>query len=356
MPHLYEAETSKQNKAAHTKFAGEIDGAFIKKQRQADRAEQSAQILPYLQRWLADLDLGIGHKELIQYYLEHRDGDIPIIKLRQREALRRSFESPSDKSIVQACSEFSAIFDKVFSISLIEVIFYDEKLKDLTQISKIYKKQSSCSPKASKDVTMTGTGQDTEASSNRLDTYADLMCLICGAIQCQTHGENKSDDESDKDGGNEHAPIIMLYKDLQRKQDVRISATVPEFKLAQQQEQDTPCSTQCHLSYDYSNLEYEISPDDLAKIEGMTVTLHNKKHRSCDISFILGLPCWQVANEISQIEPRSIEIPVAVGRQKRPDWYDNKRKVLKDHWQDATKAHLHQEQNQFYPVCSNPLN
>jgi hypothetical protein len=354
-------EGSTSKKAAWAKLVREMETAHTEKKAESGRSsEQLAQLREYLNAWLQELDLNIDHKHLILYFLDHDDINIEM-EVKEKKMLRNIFDSPLSKDMIQLCGRFSQAFDRVFRHSLKDVIFKDEKLKEMADSSNMSKKPNISSPKTSKDIPMMSTDQSLEPSPERLGTYASLLCLICGAMWCQTHGDYKfdGDDGDNSDTTNSEGisnvdysynfrPVIMRYEDLLRKQDVRFSKMVPELDLAQSQE--PPCSDQCYLAYDYSDTGYQLKPDDLSKIRGMAITLRDKKRRPCDIGFILNIPCWQVENEISLSEPREIDVASPGGRSKRPEWYDNKRKVLKDYWNEATKAHLHQELGQANPV------
>jgi histone-lysine N-methyltransferase EZH2 len=195
------------------------------------------------------------------------------------------------------------------------------------------------------------------AISDRFSTYTNWTCLICGALYCQTHGdyreetiEHSEDDEGDIDRpqkpkyNNIHQLLIMDYNDLLRKQDARLackSQDEPEISRSIAE----PCSKECYRIFDRETAkDYQVSPEQRVKIESMCISLQEHPKRPCDISFVLGLPCWQVDREIrTQIVLRKIGLPPGYIPTKKPDWYDNKRKILKDHWQDHTNAHLHQE-------------
>jgi hypothetical protein len=75
--------------------------------------------------------------------------------------------------------------------------------------------------------------------------------------------------------------------------------------------------------------------------------------QSCYISFLLDIPCWKIHTKSQEMKVATPEAPqelAPLGRSKGIDWYDNKRKTLKNDWQESTKAHLHQERTQANPV------
>ena len=115
-----------------------------------------------------------------------------------------------------------------------------------------------------------------------------------------------------------------------------------------------PCSDDCYRLVDYSDREYEWHQNEIDALPQMLLSLTNKDRRSCTIAFAMDRPCWQVHSEIAAYEAdhpyTPIEIPESTARAKAPNWYDNKRKVLKGDWQDLTTAHLHQERAQANPV------
>lgn len=364
IPFLGDTEGKKKT---FTKLVTELEQAHTEKQEESGRkAEQLAQIRAYLDNWLSELDLGIDRKNLLQYFLNEQ-GDHIELGPRQMRSLLSSCEHPLTKVVVEKCNTFSKAFDSVFKHSLKDVIVLDKKLREVMIASR---RPSKGSPRSPRDFRTNGTDNHPDGQVldrlglDRLYTYADMGCTICGTIWCQTHGDYtqqypRLDDGNDSDAtgseGNEGVdssydfrPIIMRYDDLLRKQDVRIAEKAPDLDLSDSV--DAPCSDKCYRVVDSSRMEYQLSPEDHAKVRGMIVSLREKRKRPCDISFFLSLPCWQIDKEINMSEPRTVELPSPKSRVKRPDWYDNKRKVLKDNFADVTRAHLHQELAQANPA------
>jgi histone-lysine N-methyltransferase EZH2 len=117
----------------------------------------------------------------------------------------------------------------------------------------------------------------------------------------------------------------------------------------------SPCGEDCWMKARDSDPPYLLPTETKDAIEKMLISITNKNSRSCTIAFTLDLPCWQVYRSIEIHEEafgeQSEEIEESSkARPKRPDWYDNKRKVLKGDWMDMTAAHLHQERCQANPV------
>ncbi len=89
----------------------------------------------------------------------------------------------------------------------------------------------------------------------------------------------------------------------------------------------------------------------------MMTVLDDPTRGPCHIAFSLGMPCWQVhqkvkhlkeAAALERIEESEQEETVPKGA-KRPDWYDNRRKILKGDLGDQTHARNHGKRNRSYP-------
>jgi hypothetical protein len=191
--------------------------------------------------------------------------------------------------------------------------------------------------------------------------------MICGAVDCPTHGDyqqypvNRSEDEDDEDS-DEREPeysyqrqsLILDYEAMIRKYDLRRLNRSQDFEYEGSTKHKAPCSDECYILIDYSDREYEWHQDEIGVLPHMLVSLTNKDRRSCNIAFSMDRPCWQVHSEIAAYEadhPNAPEeIQETAARAKAPNWYDNKRKVLKGDWQEMTAAHLHQERAQANPV------
>lgn len=207
----------------------------------------------------------------------------------------------------------------------------------------------------------TSTTETSNDPQHVLETYTTMACLICHAICCQTHGDYNnrpvaSLDDSDEDVSNKdeyynnHEPLIMLYDDIVRKHDRRVSLEIPTTAKS-----PTPCSRECYLKREHEAEVVKLPDKDRGLLESLLVSKLRHANHSCDIAFVIDQPCWQVYNIMLQVAPRNPE-PEPSGPVKRLDWYDNKRKTLKWDWLDLTTAHLHQLRRQANPVSlSNPL-
>jgi len=142
----------------------------------------------------------------------------------------------------------------------------------------------------------------------------------------------------------------MPFSDALRKQDARIASRLGFEDAASLYSAENPCSTQCYYTMDDSRSVEGcvITSEQHATIRSMAISARENKDRSCNISFQLRLPCWRVHNEISLMDPRIIRPPMP--EQKKLAWYNNQRKLLKDHWQDMTDAHAHERRGQVSSV------
>ena len=181
-----------------------------------------------------------------------------------------------------------------------------------------------------------------DVHSRRLATYTTLTCLICSALSCQTHGDSVRDESVPGYHQYIHQPLVTTYEDIIRKR--AATPASPGFGI-----EETPCGPNCHLVDSQDRHGCDASPDQVATIERMVISLIERKRRPCTIAFFVGLPCWKVQREIQQLEPRTVELLVP-GRTKQLCWYNNQNKSLESGWHNLTKTHLHQERCQANPV------
>jgi hypothetical protein len=341
----------------HKRLLQELEALYSPKRSGSSQESEKAKILNgYLDEWLNKLQGSLGRETMVRYILEEDSGNLGIDP-RELKQLRKYFGGTLPQQIKSKAEMLCHAFEKIFEISLERVILPDERLKEMLE---------SPSPRAQES--RGSQANENGPSSERLGTFANLICMICGAIRCQTHGHYLkeqeeiiySDESDEENSSNEplvkniylHQPLGMRYNDLLRKQDARNYQQLdqPEFLDTTKK----PCSSDCYLRDGHHDTEFEWSADDKATVRSMLVSIPSYTQRPCCISFFLNLPCWQVDCEIKRAGPRDIPEQPVVGRTKKPDWYDNKRKVLKSDWMDQTSAHLHQERYQANPVRLKP--
>ncbi len=308
---------------------------------------------PYIDSWLDELKLGFDQRALKQRILAYDIGRNELrMSVAERTVLLKAFREPLSDEVEEAADYFFEIFSKVFSPEILEEVFFPyDRIKELVgtvraQCQKTPKKQSL-------------------SDSTHLGTHAALICLICGQAECQTHVEyyraileasDDSDDYSDDNSEKKKDPsydyahrlVVLQPEDMLRRDKIRNSRADKE-QIHGRIKGNAPCSAACYKNNpptDYPILHI----DDLSD---MLLSQTDKRHRSCHIAFGLNKPCAQVYKSIQDYEEKNADSirfqleasPVAVGRTKRPEWYDNKRKVLKGDWMDLTSAHLHQVRN-----------
>lgn len=346
VPYMGDAEASKKKNA---RLLQELAAAYNPKATSSGReTEWSYQIRAYLVEYLDDLGLGITLDKLVQYTLGQFD-DASGRSLEDIHALLDQYDEPLEPRDRQLAKAFAESFDKILKNSLKETLLPEDCLREMAQQIKTpnEEKLTKTPPKPQTSKSNVD-NDDLDTNTDRLGTYTTLTCLICGAMSCQTHGDSVRDESAPGYYQYIHQPLVTTYHDILRKQDSRIAAAKPDSPdLGVQNE--TPCGPECHLVVDKDRCDEDISPDDLAKIESMVISLRDKKRRPCTISFFVQLPCWLVHRVIEQIKPRQIELP-ELGRSKQSDWYNNQKKTLKWDWQDTTTAHLHQKRCQANPV------
>jgi len=347
MPYLGE-DHSTQGKRILKRTKEDLETAFAGKVPKDSRElERQILIRGYLDTWLEELKLGISVDGLTQYILAEDNWDIDI-KLRDIQTLKKDDDYSNTWDM---CKRFAEAFHEVFRYRLKDVILGERRVKELIELAKSMREEAKKAQASMPKDTM----------AERLSTFTDWTCLICGALYCQTHGdwhdeiiEHSDDSESDVDQPQRprylpiHRQLVMGYNDILRKHATRNANSQLEEEAALQFTQ--PCSNQCYCVIDPKTQDkYELSQESRIGIESMLISLASPKKRSCTIAFSLNLPCWPVDVYIGGLEPRKGS-PPNLTKTKKPDWYDNKKKTLKDHWQDHTDAHLHQRRVQAQAV------
>ena len=345
IPFLGDAEGSTKKVSNHKRLVKELEEAYSAKRSESSRdSEQTAQIRNYLSYWLEELNIGCTEQTLVHFLIDQedkddQDGSDLRLRRRDRKMILKSFGRPLTEDIKKVVKGFSEAFEEVFRFALKDVLLPKSRVEELKASVK---------------------SQD--AVADRLGTFTSLTCLICGAICCQTHGdynrypvyqsENSDNEEEPDEFVYELKPVVLKYDDLIRKRDARTSAMTDDMEYERASTNHHPCSPECHLCLDYSTREYEWPEDD--EFKKMLLSFTNRNLLACDIACLIERPCWQVFSEIKSFDRDGggeVTRPLSSsGRLKRPDWYDNKRKVLKGDWMDMTSAHLHQERCQANPV------
>jgi hypothetical protein len=302
--------------------------------------------------WLEELPAPCTRRILEQYLITE---DMVFGKA-FRDGLLKSFGGPLSPPVHRMASRFSEAFENVFEIPLQEVLLSSERLMELSELVRKPSRKSLDS-------------NDTISPLANLETYITLTCLICSAIDCQTHGEYTW--ERPQEFGEDRRKVQaenMNYLTVPQRltmQPAELLRTYNE-RLTQEDEESNyddslpkKCSHECrHMSRPQVSDTGDISQRDLDDIHLLLITIRNKQRRSCVISSALDLPCWKVHAEIEKYEKEGgpdlqyDQSPVSSARAKRPDWYDNKKKTLKGDWQKATNAHAHEEMTQANPVKS----
>lgn len=315
-------------------------------------SEEISDLRGRLDWWLEDLDIGCT-KQTLEHYVLSQEDDIDEAGLgkKARKVLSESYGPQlTDQKLLMA-KRFSRAFENVFDYSLAKVLLPADRLKEMMEAAKK-------SPRKSLD------SNPTKSLSAHLETYAALTCLICGAIECQTHGHYEcppSPTGNDSDDGAEHPPdyqyekkqISMHPDDIIRRYEQRFASRPKNVDVGDMDMGGESCGKQCYQSVD-ARSHYEFSQKQRDDLRNFLFAWDEPESRSCDLSIAMGLPCWQIYEEIEKIEPdresKSPEQSLSA-KVKRPDWYDNKRKTLKQGFEEMTEAHKHEMRTQIYPVC-----
>jgi hypothetical protein len=341
VPYLGDVDTSKSNKRRLEKDLAE---AYTTERSEPSRlSEQVSNFGAHLDYWLEDLDIGCTRQTLEHYILrQEEDMDDAGLGKKARKTLLKSFARPLTTENLKMANKFSQAFETVFGLSLGKVLWPADRLKEMMEAAK------ASGRKSLDNQAIAATGLETH-----LETYTALSCLICGAIECQTHGAYHKDSEDDTEQAFKKQ-ISMPPKELIRIYEENLANNPRQKNPDNTDAYGEPCGKLCYLSIDTEGSQaYKFTQKHIDDIRNILFGWEEKTSRSCDISLGMGVPCWQVHSEIEKIEreceTRIPDEPVA-GRVKRPIWYDNKRKELKAGFEDMTSAHLHQERSQINPV------
>lgn len=353
----YLGQGAAKKQEGHKRLLKELEEAYSATRISSSReTERASSLRSHLDTWLKELKVDCNQQNLTQYILNDDDSCAELrLKPWDRKALLTSFGEPLHPNVHKSAAMFCEAFESVFGIPLHDVILPSDRVKEMTEA-------------AGKSVSKTPE-KPANAPADRLETYTTLTCMICGAVDCPTHGDyqqeeiNRSGDEDSEDSESEkrdvecvyyRQPLILEYGAMVRRYEIRRANQSAEFEYEGRTKHKTPCSDECYTLIDYSDREYEWHQNEIDALPQMLLSLTNKERRSCTIAFAMERPCWQVHSEIAAYEAdhpyHPKDIPESAARAKPPIWYDNKRKILKGDWQDSTTAHLHQERAQANPV------
>jgi hypothetical protein len=352
VPYLGDVDTKESNKR---RLENQLAEAYTAQNSEPIRvSEELANLRGHLDWWLEDLDIGCTKQTLEHYVLSQEDDmDEAGLGKKARKVLSKSFGPQLTNEKLLMAEKFSRAFENVFEFSLAKVLLPADRLKEMMEAAKK-------SPRKSLD------SNPTKSLTAHLETYATLTCLICGAIECQTHGYyecppsptgNDSDDGADPppDYQYEKKQVSMHPDEMIRRYEKRLAPRPKSIDAGDIGMRGESCGKQCYQLVDARN-DYEFSQKQKDELRNYLFAWEEPESRSCDLSIAMGVPCWQLYEEIEKIEldrySRSPEQSLSV-KAKRPDWYDNKRKTLKQGFEDMTKAHRHEMRFQINPVCSN---
>jgi hypothetical protein len=350
----YMGEQPKDDK--HDQLMQELNDQYVTARTEdIQDFEKATKLRIWLTSWLETLNIGLDQQTLKHYVLTLEGIETKLrVKATELRTLRTYASYPLDQDTIAISEMFYAAFEEVFDIGLEKVVLPKDQLKEMMEIAA--KKTLRSSPtKLNNDV------------QNRLGTYVELTCLICGVVDCPTHGEFEDQELGDQDSEEEQSPRFSSSQRLaethheQFYQRQHSDLALPyEDTLARYISQKQtrpkepplkdigPCSDMCYITNEYAGRDFELDPSVLAAIPEMLITFTDPKYRSCHIAFSFAVPCWQVHAEVVKYleanpdpvtgEPTDTD----ASRIKRPEWYDNKKKSLKGDWKDLTTAHLHQ--------------
>jgi histone-lysine N-methyltransferase EZH2 len=309
-------------------------------------SERALEIRNYVDDWLEGLDVGCNRQTLIRYLIEKSTDDLG--KNHKLRRLEKSFGGPLAPTLVEVAKRISDAFDKILGVSLKDVILPEKCLKQI--IENAEKTCPDGSLGRSQSESPKSQFNRTEYTVERLGTFINLTCLICGVVSCQTHGDyTKVDDEY------QPTYVAMRYDELLRSQDARLSWNSPATVRTQPSSvESSPCSDLCYRK-DCYRMPVELAREHEIALKSFMISMRPNVEQPCSISFLLDVPCWQIHSKIQEwnAAPKVAPKDPTLTRSRGPrgiDWYDNKQKTLKPDWRELTTAHQHEERVQANPV------
>ncbi|KAH6672436.1 hypothetical protein B0J14DRAFT_483403, partial [Halenospora varia] len=317
--------------------------------------EKLTSLRDHLGQWLQDLDIGCTQKDLERFVLEDNDECMHFeIKQRDRKKVLNSYRNPLEPDVREMAMRFSNAFWNVFGIALGAVLLPPARIKELLE--------SRRKPSGRRSLE-----NPESALTDDLGTFATLVCLICSAIDCTTHGEHTwepppesdndlSDDEVETENRENNLQtqrriVIPTSDDLIRNYEERLFFEGYELDEMVLDPKDA-CSSHCYAVNDTQRHDYNWDKKDLNDLAQMLIGFTEHDLLPCDLSVPLERPCWQVYREIKacrSAHPREAPDQSSTARARRPDWYDNRKKTLKGDWQNMTSAHLQHQRYQTNP-------
>lgn len=337
IPYLGDRKEKEQDKH-HEKLKKELENAGANSKERDDKLyERAHKLRMWLISWLKVLNLNhLDLQSLKHYALTLPDTRRRVKKATGLESLRGRYSL--DKYAKEIANRFSKAFREVFGIGIGKVVLPKEQLKEMIDAAKRTRPSTSI--------------------PHRLSTYTDLTCMICGVVDCSTHGRFTDDESSDQDSNDksssytaprQHADIALSYPETlaRYRTQRRTRHEVPLKNVG-------PCSEGCYMAIFDEELqdrtECELEQETIDKIHDMMIAMDDPTYQSCHIAFCISIPCWQVHIEVAHyiansnyLEARDRELETQThATAVRPVWYDNKRKTISRDMKDATSAHIHE--------------
>lgn len=349
IPHLNSnlLEKEESKKGGWKNYLKELESHYTEKRLGSSlEIERAARIRDHLDELFETLKINCNQDDLVQYILSNDDSIKEMrMKLGDRKAISESLGGPLPPNIYQSAKLFCEAFKSYFDFPFHDVILPTDRVRELTE--SVHKSPS----------------KTPEKPGDRLATYTTLTCMICQHVDCHTHGDfSRGRSEDDENDNNDETSaesylerrVTINYDAMVQRYNIRKLNSSPEFEYEAATKGTNPCSPECYLNVNSTHMQYDF-PDDGGVLDQMRRTFSDKTSRSCNISFLLSIPCWKVYDEISRREEFESLSPVYAdssprARVKGPSWYDNRRRVLKGDWQEMTDAHLHEKCSQANPV------
>lgn len=300
------------------------------------KEENAAAILPYIERWVAEIGIEGCSKSALIHYMASQSEMTP----QQKNSLAHTRnDDVATPRAVKAAKTFTEAFDRVYKgslgVTLKDVLQLDESVETMTD------------PKRAKDKDLDIRKPREEQFLTEVEaflgSYTILGCLICYSHSCE-HGDYDRDNQR-------RAFSIDLIGKFGSLAKQRLAQQTKEMDLVGHPNKSelTLCKNQCWLLYDLGNELHDTEPykdSETMVLRSLFTAIGNGKLKDkvpCMAATLLGRLCWDVNRRLTELNLSlpSLEPPKEPAKVKQLNWYDRTKKMLLGDWQEHTNSHEH---------------
>lgn len=302
----------------------ELRKTYSQKHETSGEMEYRKRLQGHIDFWLEECNIQCTRRDL-ENYLITRNSFGTYVKETQK-SLKKAYKKAAPRivklktqlnaEICKICRGFSMAFESVFEISLCAVLLPTNRIKELFRLEL----NKTCRKSLDHQQSIA-----TKGPMFAVETYTNLMCLICGALDCQIHGEfsemvqhynegsdgseeSEANDDEEEKGDEREIKFLtqperitlqaddLLRKHLERRANMKETGTGNENDKKRCRR---PCSPDCHLVVGAGgDVPRQLTERDINDISLMLISLKYTIGRCCDIAFSLSIPCFQAFREM----------------------------------------------------------